>query len=267
MSRCPFCRDAIAEKADGVECAKCGTPHHGSCWTEHGGRCTIAGCGSPTSRPLRALATARRAIAIGREVVAGAYENARERFGGKTTVALFLVSGLVAGLGVAPLLYTAHASKKVDVEVVLGALFAVLAAWITVLLYRGAELEDDYDVRIGQSSPGDFPVNLTAGDIDAGSGGCAEAILGVVISVILAVVISVLFPVVAWLAVDIVFPLLALAIYGTLYHALAFAVNGRESLEGRLGASLLRGIGFAALYTGGIGGLIAAAVAAFHANR
>ncbi len=207
---------------------------------------------------------ALRAVAKGRTAVVDAYGNARERFGGKTTIALFLLSCVVTGLGVAPLLYRIHASSKIDIEIVLGALFASLLAWMTVLLHRGAHLENDYGPRIEELSPADFAVSTTNDGLDtSGDGGCAGVLVDLVLGLVIALVVSTVLTIVTWIAVEVVFSLLVLVVYGTLYHALALAVNTNASLKGRLLASLVRAVGFSALYTGVVGGIMAVAVTAF----
>lgn len=272
--KCPFCHDEIASPAAGVACRKCGTAHHSECWTDYG-KCTIQGCGSTESGPIKAFAAARRAIAIGRTITREAYEAARERFGGKSTVGLFVVTATVVGLGAAPLLYGVHASTKVDIELVLGGLFLLLWIWIATLVYRGATLEDDLDVQIAARTPADYYSKLGGGSdlsgcgsLDGcGSGGASdlEGILGGVIAIVaILIIIFVVLPFVAWIAVEVVFPFLVLVVYGVLYHALAFAVNSDESQAGDLGRALLRGFGFAFFYTALVAVVIGAFVGAFH---
>src|SRR5579871_5994143 len=53
FERCPFCHDALLEGEDAgtlrSECARCGTPHHASCFVENGG-CALMGCGEKRAR-------------------------------------------------------------------------------------------------------------------------------------------------------------------------------------------------------------------------
>ena len=190
---------------------------------------------------------------------------------------LFLLSSAVAGLGAAPLLYAVHASAKLDIEVVLGGLFVILAAWIAVLVYRGAKIDDDVEIQFGARGPGEYlgGVGKTLGDNWTGCGdlgGCStgselDGIIGVIMAIVaILIIIFVVLPLVAWLAVEVVFPLAVLVVYGTLYHALAFAVNDAERFKGNLGGSLLRGLGFALLYTSMIALILGAFVGAFHGN-
>jgi len=50
---CPYCRDEI-EDPELVICARCETPHHRECFTEHG-KCTIFRCGGQAHDPRRLL--------------------------------------------------------------------------------------------------------------------------------------------------------------------------------------------------------------------
>jgi hypothetical protein len=284
MPRCPSCQAEIATRTEGVRCTKCAAAHHRACW-EQNGKCSIMGCEATAHRPMTKLATARVAVNVGRQLLSDALETARERLGGKSTVGLFFISCCATGLGVGPLLYGTHASRKVDLEVVLGAVFAILAAWITGLLYRGAQLEDDLTLRPLEKGPSAYmPLFGGVGNSGGGSGGggsgcsgtdlngCgntggsdAEGIIVLIFAVIaLALIVFVVLPLVAFLAVEIVFPVVVIATYGTLYGALAFAVNGHESLKGRFFAALGRGVFFAAFYTGLLAAVLVAGVKVFH---
>jgi hypothetical protein len=265
-ARCPYCHDAIHE---GVACKSCGTPHHLDCWRENG-RCTTAGCGSTSHGDKKPVSAARRSLSLARKAkkaLVQALENARERFGGKTVVGLFLLASAITGLGLAPLLYHVHASKKVDIGVVLGAVFAILAGWITTLLYRGAALEDDLQLEVAAGSVGDYYDRLSGVEITTSSSPDPIGFLvEIVLSLLFSIVVSAVLPLVAWFAVEVLFPLAVLSVYVTLYNALALAVNGAESFRGRFLASLARGTCFSALYTGIVGLILLVAFFAFHAN-
>lgn len=273
--RCPFCHAPIELISDGVQCAGCAAAHHKACWDEHGGKCSVFGCGSTRHRPLGKLAPARIALAAGRFAVASAIKEARERLGGKSTVVLFALSCIVSGLGAAPLLYRLHASRKVEIEFLLGGLFAILFVWITALLYRGAHLEDDLTLRPVERGPGDyFWIKRVPGGSDlsgcngCGDVGCAGAdleglVVGVAVLAAIVLLVVVVLPLVAWLAVEVVFPIVVLSVYFTLYSALAFAVNRHESMAGKLGACMARALGYSALYTAVVALVLAAGVQAF----
>ncbi|MBI3723970.1 hypothetical protein HY251_08470 [bacterium] len=289
--RCPYCHADIETRPDGVRCAKCGSAHHLSCWEEHK-KCSVFGCEGTEHRPLGALETARVIVRVGREAMSDALETARERLGGKSTVGLFGLSVLVTGMGVTPLLYHRHASAKVDIEVVLGALFVILWVWITALLYRGAKIEDDLTLRPLQATPGDYYKRIFGKDPTAGGcsgcfsgsggssgssgsgcdlGGCGSAggdlegiLVLIVVVVALGILIFVVFPLVAWLAVEIVFPMIVLGTYGALYAALAFAVNSAEAVKGKIVLCIIRATGYAFLYTAIVGVVIGMGIKAYH---
>jgi hypothetical protein len=278
MMRCPFCHDGIERREEGVRCARCQAPHHRACFEEHG-KCSIWGCGATKTKALEGVvATARVVIAAGKGAVTGALRRARQTIGGKSVVALFLLSCAVTGLGLAPFLYRVHASRKVEVEVVLASLFVILAAWIAALLYRGVEVEHDLALQVGEKKPGDYFFFMRNTDMSGCSGcgpgsvdGCAtgtelDAILGTMLLILVAaVVILVVLPLVAWLAVEVLYPCAILAIYFTLYGALAFAVNGQQEKEGRLLPCVGRAVLYSAIYTGMVTLLMTVSVRLFHA--
>ncbi len=284
MMRCPFCHGGIETREQGVRCKRCQAPHHGACWQEHGNKCSVYGCRSTENAPLTTLGAARIVIAAGKHAIGDALENAHERLGGKSVVLLFMLSCSVVGLGLAPFLYHVHASRKVEVEIVLGALFAILTTWIAGLLYRGAEIEHDLDVQVGErdlksyyffarnnsgSGPGRGCTDLNGCDLGGcnGTGTELDAVIGGIILIVLAVVvIFVVLPLVAWLAVEVLLPCIVIAVYGALYGALAFAVNKQEELKGRLIPCVLRALFYAGVYTGIVGVVIAMAFKVFHLN-
>lgn len=273
MMRCPFCLAGIEQREDGLRCKRCQAPHHTACWQEHGGKCSVYGCASVEHKPLDAAGAARIVIAAGKHAIGGALANARERLGGMSVVALFTLSCLVPGLGLAPFLYHVHASRKVEVEVVLGSLFVILATWITALLYRGAEIHDDLSVKVGERHIRDyyfFAPRGSGGNLSGCGDGCSggsdvDGIIGGIILVLLAVVVLlIVLPFVAWVAVEVLLPCIVIAIYGALYGALAFAVNKQEELAGKLGACVRRALFYATVYTGLVGILIAVGFKLFH---
>jgi len=276
MMRCPFCHGGIEKLEDGVRCKRCHAPHHLGCWDEFGQKCSVYGCSSTEHVPLTKLGAARIVLAAGQKAVTRTLANARERLGGKSVVTLFLLSCFVPGLGLAPLLYGVHASRKVDIEVVFGSLFVILATWITALLYRGVTLQDDLQVKVGERDVKTY-MFFTPGGSGGSSGGCSDVggciggsgdldgiIAGILVVVVAILVLLVVLPVIAWLAVEVLFPCIVIAVYGTLYGALAFAVNRQGALAGRFGAALFRGVVFALLYTGFVATLLGVGYKLFH---
>ncbi|MCO5171851.1 MAG: hypothetical protein M9894_36590 [Planctomycetes bacterium] len=271
--RCPYCKDAIAARADGVRCARCATPHHAECWTEHRGSCSVHGCGGTERRPFTRRSAARIVVGAGRHAVREVLAEARGRLGGKTTVALLLLSVGAAGLGTGLAARALVPAPGAGLPVALGSVFAALFAWIATLLYRGDRLHDDLDVQVAAADVGSYYRRLwggltgergggaEGGCLEAGCHGCAgggEALAVLAVVGVLLVVVLALAPLAAWLAVELVFPIVALAIYNLLYAALALAVHAGDAYRGRLLACVARGALFAGVYTGVVALLIEA---------
>ena len=92
---CPFCKEALEARSDGVRCAECATPHHEACWGEAGGRCTTLGCGSEEHRPFTRRAAGRIVLKAGRRAVGHAVKRAHERLGASSLLILFLLTLLL----------------------------------------------------------------------------------------------------------------------------------------------------------------------------
>ncbi|HBP16267.1 MAG TPA: hypothetical protein DEA08_00555 [Planctomycetes bacterium] len=274
---CPYCKEDFASRRDGVRCAECATPHHEACWDEVGGTCTVLGCTSRSHLPFTRRAAGRIVIKAGRLAAAEVVSRARERLGGKTLVALFLFSLLIAALPLAPALFQLRAKPLVQLQVLLAGVFVLLVAWITALLYRGPELTHDLGVEVADDGLGSYYTRLWEGlglGRGGGSGcgdlsGCSNVSSGedalgllVVLLVVLGVAVALLvvLPLVAWLALELIGPLVVLAVYWICYGALVLAAGRAPGLRGRLLPCLARGVIYAALYTSIVGGLLAAAL-------
>ncbi len=266
---CPYCKDSIASRGDGVRCAECGTPHHASCWSEGPGTCTVLGCESTQHRPFTRRAATRIVIGAGKAALGHAVTEARVKLGGKSVVALFLVTLLVVGLPLGVVLYRFHPAPVVQLEIVLGGLLGLLWIWLSALLYRGDGLENDLDLQVARKHLTDYYKRMWSGLTGEGPsgsrrGGCGDgcsaigdgcgtvdgegALLLLAVIVVVGVLLLVL-PLLAWLAIELIGPLLILAVYGVLYGALAVAVNGNGELKGRLGACVWTGLIHALAYT------------------
>lgn len=261
--RCPFCRDTIAHRSDGVRCAKCATAHHRACWQDTGGKCTVFGCGGAEARPFTRRSAAKIVLSASTKAVASALGAARERLGGKVAAGLLLLTCLVAG--VVPVhLVSKNAPPSVRAGLVAVPILAVLAAWMTALLYRGTEVTDDLTLSPAQTSLDDYYRRLwrgLTGERQGGGGGhgcggcdvptgCVDAegallVLGILAAVAVALVVL---PFVAWLVVELLVPVLVVGCYTVLYGGLAAAVNGRPELHGRLGACAARALLAATAY-------------------
>lgn len=268
--RCPFCREPIAARKDGVRCTRCATPHHDACWRENQSRCTVAGCAGQGTLPFTRRAASRIVVAAGR----AALRDTRERLGGKTAVLLLLVStAAVVGMSELAAVAVLHPARQVRLGVGLGALFLVLLVWITTLVQRGTRLEDDLQLSVAAEGVDSYYRRLLSGVGlgDAGEAlghGCDPGCLAldaeglVLLPVILLIMVVggllllALGPLLAWLALELVYPLLVLAVYGLLYAALALAVHTHPEQRGRPGLALARGLLYATLYTGLVGLLL-----------
>lgn len=280
--RCPFCRDSIAHRVDGVRCAKCATPHHRSCWQDTGGKCTVYGCGGTEARPFTRRSAARIVLAASRKAVSSALGAARERLGGKVAAALLLLTCLVAGF-IPVHLVSRNAPPSARAGLVAVPVLAVLAAWMTALLYRGTEVTDDLTLSPGQTSIDAYYGRLWggltgerskgAGDGCGGCGGCGDlgfvdaegALLMLGILAVIGVALVAL-PAIAWLVVELLVPVLVVGCYTVLYGGLAAAVNGRPELSGRLGACVVRALLAATAYSSVVY-LLAYAAFALRASR
>lgn len=269
--RCPFCREPIAARKDGVRCTRCATPHHDACWRENQGRCTVAGCAGQSTLPFTRRAASRIVVAAGRT----ALRDTRERLGGKTAVLLLLVStAAVVGMSELAAVSVLEPAREVRLGVGLGGLFLVLLVWITTLVQRGTRLEDDLQVSVAAEGVDSYYRRLLRGvGLGDAAGealqlGCEPGCLaldaeGLVLLPVILVVLVVggllvmaLGPLLAWVALELVYPLLVLAVYGLLYAALALAVHTHPDQRGRPGLALLRGLLYATLYTGLVGLLL-----------
>jgi Prokaryotic RING finger family 1 len=252
--RCPFCRDQIGEPKQAVRCAKCAAPHHQACWEDHG-KCTTHACDSTRWLKNTRMAVPRIVVGLGRVAAREGMAHARERLGGKTVVGLFVLTCVLAGLVVSPLLVTGAIKSHpwLVAQAGVGVVFLILWAWIGGLLYRGAHIEDDlsmttrpleaYYPHLGGSGSG-------SGCSDPNcSGADAEGLAVLLLVVLVVAAAAVVLPFVAWVAVELLYPAVVLVIYTVLYGALAFAVNGAQRLAGDAAACAWRGALFALLYT------------------
>lgn len=292
-ARCPFCHESIAERADGVRCAACAAPHHRACWEQHG-KCSVFACETTKWLPYTRRAAARIVLGAGKRAVTGALRDARERLGGKGVVGLVALTCFVAGIGLGPLLHTIH-RPKLALEVVLGTIFTILTAWITYLLHRGVRLEQDLALPTpvaqgpqaylgkvwGGLTGSSISNNVANGPSRTGRGcwadGCGDPgcgnvdadgfVIAILVVAAVALLIFVILPLVAWLAIEVIYPLAVIAIYMTLYSALAFAVNVQDALKGRPLLCLARAAMFSAFYTALVAGVMLGGWAAFHHKR
>lgn len=263
--RCPFCRESIASRKDGVRCSRCATPHHQACWDENQGQCTVAGCAGRRALAFSRRAASRVVLAAGRTAVA----HTARILGGKAAVALLLLTiGVVVGASELAAV-RALASHEARLGAGLGGLFLVLWGWIAVLCYRGTRLEHDLRLQVAGEGLDSYYRRLMNGlgmGVGEGvaSGGCepgcmaldGEAILLLPVIILAAAALGIVLvtvgPLLAWLAVELIYPLVALLVYWLLFSALGLAVHAEGTRE-HLPRALLRATLYASLYTGLIG--------------
>lgn len=271
--RCPYCHDAIATRADGVRCGRCAAPHHRECWDEHERTCSVHACGGTEARPFTRRSAARIVVVAGKQAVGHVLEEARDRLGAKSIVALLLLSVAAVALATGWLARPYVPTLAGRIEVSLLGVFVVMTAWLTVLLHRGARLHDDLELQVASTDVAAYYQRLWGGLTgerngggggggcgDPGCGGCGsvdgEGVLLLLVIGLLVLALLAVAPLVAWIAVELVYPIVVVAIYSLLYGALALAVHAGDAYRGRPWASLLRGALFSALYTGLVAGLV-----------
>ncbi|MFO0553305.1 MAG: hypothetical protein U0271_33285 [Polyangiaceae bacterium] len=170
--------------------------------------------------------------------------------------ALLLTAGLVPT--------ALHLPRWVEFEAVLGCWWLAFATTLTVLLYRGERVTDDY-VFIGfgarrspekkSSGSSSFFGNLDLPDGCSGCSGCSGDGEGFLIALV--VIVGVLFALGAlWVLVEIAAPLLVFFTYALLVRALRQVANDKHGCSGNLARSIGWGALWAAIYVGPLAGIV-----------
>lgn len=142
-----------------------------------------------------------------------------------------------------------HLPRWIEAELVLGIWWAVVAATLATLLYRGFRLRDDfvYFAPWDRPSSNNESTPKKNGGIDGCSGfdGCSGmdaegCLVGAVIAVALAAAFGL-----AWLLVELALPLVFLLMYGLFMRAIGRVANDRHGCEG----DLPRALGWGALWS------------------
>jgi hypothetical protein len=146
----------------------------------------------------------------------------------------------------------ARLPRWVETEIVLGAWWLIVAATLTILLYRGFRLRDDFVYFAPWDRPAE-PAEATATTkegsgstfgLDGCSGldaeGCAAA---AVITVALAAAFGV-----AWVLVEFALPVVFLLMYGLFMRAIGRVANDRHGCEGDLAKALRWGALWSTVY-------------------
>ncbi|MFO0625216.1 MAG: B-box zinc finger protein [Polyangiales bacterium] len=161
---------------------------------------------------------------------------------------------LLGSLAVTAVLLPAAARlpRWVEAEIVLGAWWMIVAATLSILLYRGFRLRDDFVYFAPWDRPAapDAPpsaekdASRTNLGLDGCSGldaeGCAAA---AVVTVALAAAFGV-----AWVLVELALPVVFLLMYGLFMRAIGRVANDRHGCEGDLAKALRWGALWSTLY-------------------
>jgi hypothetical protein len=149
--------------------------------------------------------------------------------------------------------------RWVEAEMVLGLWWIIVGVALTVLLYRGFRLRDDYVYFVPWDRPsgakgkgggalGGCGSGAGCGDLGGLDGeGCA---VGLVVIVALAVAFGA-----AWIMVELLMPLVFFLMYGLFMRAIARAARDRRGCEGDLAKSLGWGALWATIYVAPIAAL------------
>ncbi len=142
----------------------------------------------------------------------------------------------------------------IEAEVVLAVWWVALTATLSVLLYRGFRLRDDYVFvafwkRTRRSSEGKTSSKLSGCADNIGcDAGCSSldgeaAIFLVVLTVALAAIFGV-----AWIVAELALPILLFVSYAVLHRAITRVAHDRHACEGRLAKSIGWGGLWSAIY-------------------
>lgn len=151
--------------------------------------------------------------------------------------------------------------RWVEFELVLAAWWLVWAGSLSLLLYRGARLADDFAQPGSQpSSRPSGPAWFALGDLGWGAslGGdsLVGAILGIVLEIVLAIAISIVVMFFVWLVMEFAIPVLAFGLYFVVRGMLAHVVNDRHRCRGRLVRAVAWGATWATAYTAPLAALV-----------
>ena len=144
-----------------------------------------------------------------------------------------------------------HLQKWVEAELVLFAWWVVWVCLLAWLLYRGHDVDDDGQIRFGGGRTGSCLDLATY--VDPGCGalfgeGCAAALVGVLVSVVLLAAV--------FLMIEFVVPAIALVLLASIGGMLARAVNDRHDCDGRFWRSLAWGTAWATVYIGPVAAIV-----------
>lgn len=175
--------------------------------------------------------------------------------------ATWTVIALLASLGVAALALPRMASlpRWVEAELVVLCWWLVWSAVLSILLYRGFRLEDDWvyftpwdrwrhRAKNNPSSESSPPASSTKSKYDIG---CADDLDAVLVLLVFFVLLGA-----AWAFVELALPLAFMLAYMLILRALRRVAKDRHGCKGRLGPALGWGVLWATIYVAPLGGVI-----------
>jgi hypothetical protein len=173
------------------------------------------------------------------------------RVSGSVTVAILGAAFLLSAV-VLPLSF--DLARWIEIELVLGAWWAALAAMFSVLLHRGFRLRDDgvfvpFWQRRGEAGSRSEGGGSSLGWLDScGCDGCSGVDgEGALFALALAVVLAVLFGA-AWVVAELALPLVLFAGYAVLHRALTRVAHDTHDCKGNLGRAVGWGIAWSTMY-------------------
>jgi multisubunit Na+/H+ antiporter MnhG subunit len=192
---------------------------------------------------------------------------ASPKLSGKAT-AIVVASSFAIAAAILPA--SMKVARWIEMELVLFVWWSIVAATLTVLLYRGFRIRDDYVFFLPWSTPpGEKGKKRSLGGIELRDGcgdvGCGDGCSGIdgegVIIVLVVGIVLVGALGAAWILVELALPLLFVVVYAVFMRAIARVANDRHGCEKDLAKSLGYGLLWATIY------LLPLAVAtwAFHA--
>lgn len=146
----------------------------------------------------------------------------------------------------------ARLPRWIETEIVLGAWWMIVAATLTILLYRGFRLRDDFVYFAPWDRPAEpaaaAPATKDGSSSNLGLDGCSGLDAeGCAAAAVITVALAAAFGV-AWVLVEFALPVVFLLMYGLFMRAIGRVANDRHGCEGDLAKAMRWGALWATLY-------------------
>ena len=146
----------------------------------------------------------------------------------------------------------ARLPRWIETEIVLGAWWMIVAATLTILLYRGFRLRDDFVYFAPWDRPSEpaaaAPATKDGSSSNLGLDGCSGLDAeGCAAAAVITVALAAAFGV-AWVLVEFALPVVFLLMYGLFMRAIGRVANDRHGCEGDLAKTMRWGALWATLY-------------------